>query len=128
VKDVLTALAGGPWGGYLCVNKTVEKFRPRYYLLQARTDIEKWRWQCDLCRQLRPPNQESGPNESVQRRDSVMKDSHWSSRALLTERPTPFRNKRLRQLRKHWLPTSSGSSEYRESCVVIRDVTSSPNF
>jgi hypothetical protein len=42
VKDVLTEVNVGPVGGHLGVNKTLNKFRQRFYWLQARADIEKW--------------------------------------------------------------------------------------
>jgi hypothetical protein len=47
VNDVLTELRGGPSGGQLDVNKSVDKVRQRYYGLQARYYVEKWCWQCN---------------------------------------------------------------------------------
>lgn len=40
---------GGPSGGHLGVNKTLNKVRQRYYWLQARKNVEKWCWQCNTC-------------------------------------------------------------------------------
>jgi hypothetical protein len=40
-----------------------------------------------LCGQSRPPNQESGPNSSLQGRGPFLKDSHPCRRVLLSERP-----------------------------------------
>jgi hypothetical protein len=40
-------------------------------------------------------------------------------------KPMPFPIKRLRQWRKHWLPTSSVAAEYRGSYITTRAITSS---
>jgi hypothetical protein len=40
-----------------------------------------------LCSQLQPPNQESGPNESVQHLGPIQKDSHRCSRFLPVDHP-----------------------------------------
>jgi hypothetical protein len=37
----VTELHGGLSGGYMGVNKTLDKVRQRYYWLQARNDVEK---------------------------------------------------------------------------------------
>jgi hypothetical protein len=42
VEDVLTELHGGPSGGHLGVNKTLNKILQRYYWLPSRNDIETW--------------------------------------------------------------------------------------
>jgi hypothetical protein len=42
VKNMVTELHDGPSGGHLGINKTLNKFRPRFYWLQARADTEKW--------------------------------------------------------------------------------------
>jgi hypothetical protein len=55
VKDMLTELHDGLSGGHLGVNKTRNKFRQRFYWLQARTDIEKWCKQYDTCAASRGP-------------------------------------------------------------------------
>jgi hypothetical protein len=55
VQDVLTELHGGPSGGHLGVNKTLNKVRQRFYWLQARADVEKWCRQCDTCAASRGP-------------------------------------------------------------------------
>jgi hypothetical protein len=47
VKGVLTELNGGP-SGVIWMSKKPEKFRLRYYWLQATNDVEKCR-QCDVC-------------------------------------------------------------------------------
>jgi hypothetical protein len=38
---MLTKLHGGPSGGHLGVNKTLNNVQKRYYWLQARKDVEK---------------------------------------------------------------------------------------
>jgi hypothetical protein len=55
VNDVLTELHDRPSGGHLGVNKTLNKFRKRFYWLQAKTDREKWCRQCDTCAASRAP-------------------------------------------------------------------------
>jgi hypothetical protein len=55
VKDVLTELHSGSSGGHLGVNKILNKFRQRYYWLQARGDIERWGRLCDICAASRGP-------------------------------------------------------------------------
>jgi hypothetical protein len=42
VEDVLTELHGGPSGGHLGINKTLNKIPQPYYWLQARTGVETW--------------------------------------------------------------------------------------
>jgi hypothetical protein len=49
VKEVLAKLHGGPSGGQLGVNKTLDKVRQKYYWLQARHDVEEWRRRCNTC-------------------------------------------------------------------------------
>jgi hypothetical protein len=49
VKDVLTEMHGGPSGGHLGVNKTIDKVRQRYYWLHSRDNVERWCPQCDNC-------------------------------------------------------------------------------
>jgi hypothetical protein len=41
VNDMLTKQPGGPSGGHLGVNRTLDKVWQRYYWLQARDDVEK---------------------------------------------------------------------------------------
>jgi hypothetical protein len=36
----MVEIHGGPSGGHLHVNKTLDKFRQRYYWLEARNDVE----------------------------------------------------------------------------------------
>jgi hypothetical protein len=55
VKDVLTELhdrSSGVIGG---IKKTLNKFRQKFYWLQARADIEKWCRQCDTYASSRGP-------------------------------------------------------------------------
>jgi hypothetical protein len=40
IKDELTELHGGPSGGHLGINRTLNKFRQLYYWLQARDDVK----------------------------------------------------------------------------------------
>jgi hypothetical protein len=49
VKNVLTEMHGGPSGGHLGVNKTLDKVRQRYYWLHSMDDVEIWCRQCDTC-------------------------------------------------------------------------------
>jgi hypothetical protein len=55
VKDVLTELHVGSSGGHLGDYKDLNKFRQRYYWLQAKGDIERWCRQCDICEASRDP-------------------------------------------------------------------------
>jgi hypothetical protein len=55
VKEVLTELHGGPSGGHLGVNKTMDKIRQRYYWLHSMSDVERWCQQCDTCAASRGP-------------------------------------------------------------------------
>jgi hypothetical protein len=41
VKEVLTEMHGGTSGGHLGANKTINKFRQRYYWLHLRGDVER---------------------------------------------------------------------------------------
>jgi hypothetical protein len=46
---------GGPSGGHLGVNKTLDKVRQRYYWLHSRNDVERWCLECDTCAASRGP-------------------------------------------------------------------------
>jgi hypothetical protein len=48
VKEVLAKLHGGPSGGCLDFNKTLDKVRQRYYWLQLRHDVEERYQRCDF--------------------------------------------------------------------------------
>jgi hypothetical protein len=76
VENLLTELHGGPSGGHLCVNKTLNKIRHRYYCLQVRNHIETWCRQCDVCAASLPRVQEIGPKEPKQCRRTIRKDSN----------------------------------------------------
>jgi hypothetical protein len=54
-KDVLAELHGGPSGGHLGINRTLNKVRQRYYWLQAKDDVERWCQQCDIYAASRGP-------------------------------------------------------------------------
>jgi hypothetical protein len=125
VKDMKTELHGEPSSGQFGVNKTLEKFLSRYYWLQARNDVENWCRQCDTCAASRSPRTRNRGQWISTTGGPVLKDGHPRSRAFHTQRPRPFSTKKLGHLRKHWLPTSA-ASEHRGSCIMIRDVTSSP--
>jgi hypothetical protein len=49
VKGVPTKLHSGPSGGHLRINKTLNKVQQRFYWLYARSSIEKWCRECDIC-------------------------------------------------------------------------------
>jgi hypothetical protein len=67
MNDVLTKLHGGLSGGHFGINKTLHNVEQRYYWFQERNDVDKWCHQCDTYAvQSQPPNQELGPNASVQ--------------------------------------------------------------
>jgi hypothetical protein len=65
VNDVLTELHGRP-SGNLGVNRTLTKVWQMYYWHQEINDREVVPAVRHLCSQSRPPNQESGPNASVE--------------------------------------------------------------
>jgi hypothetical protein len=134
-EEILTELHGGPSGGHLGVNKTLNKLRQRYFWLQARHDIEEWYCRCK-------PNAAShgspglmhqysvrGPFErmilpSEQPRKPIPPDHN----GLLPSgrRPMPFATKMRQLWWKHHLPTSSAALEYGESYTVSRAVPLSP--
>jgi hypothetical protein len=41
-KEVLVEMHGGTSRGHLETNKTIDKFRQRYYWLHLRGDVERW--------------------------------------------------------------------------------------
>ena len=59
VKEVLTKIHGGTSGGHLGFNKTIDKFCQRYYWLNLRGDVERWRQQYDTCATSRGPRTRS---------------------------------------------------------------------
>jgi hypothetical protein len=79
VNDVLTKLYGGPSGGHLDVNKTLNKVWQRYYCLQARNEVKKWCQQCDTCAASGDPWPSNwGP---------IWNDSHQCIMDFPTQRP-----------------------------------------
>jgi hypothetical protein len=143
VNAVLTELQGGPSRGHLAVNKTVDKVRQMYSWLQARNDVEEWCRQCEICAAGRGPLTRNRSRMGQYNVGALfgritidvagfLPRSDQGNRYLVIAmdpcglKPTPFLIKRLRQLWKRWLPTSSASSEYRGSYIVTRAVTSSP--
>jgi hypothetical protein len=59
IMEVLAEMHGGPSGGHLGVNKTIDKVRWRYYWLYMRGDVERWCQQCDTCAASRGPRTRS---------------------------------------------------------------------
>jgi hypothetical protein len=55
VKEVLTEMHAGPSGGHFGVSKILDKVKQRYYWLQSRDDVRRWRQQCETCATRRGP-------------------------------------------------------------------------
>jgi hypothetical protein len=142
---MLTELHGGPSGGHLGVSKILNKTRQRYCWLQARYDIEKWCRQCNTCAaSLGPRTRNRGQmylynaGAPFERkaidvagplpRSDQEPDTSWSVWIAKPSgpKPTPFPLKMLRLWPKCSLPTFCAASEYRESYIVTRAVTSCP--
>jgi hypothetical protein len=59
LKAVLAELHGGPSGGHLGVNSTLDQVRKRHYWLQVRDDVEEWTRRCGTCAASRVPRTRS---------------------------------------------------------------------
>jgi hypothetical protein len=78
-----TCWHGGPSGGHLRLNKTLNKVRQKYYWFQARNHVEKWSRQWDTCAVGRG----SRTRNRGQCRGTIRKDNHRCRRAIPTKRP-----------------------------------------
>ena len=53
--EILDEMHGGPSGGHLGVNKTLDKTRERFYWLHVREDVESWCRRCNTCASVKGP-------------------------------------------------------------------------
>jgi hypothetical protein len=139
---VLAKLHGGPSGGHLGVNKTLNKVRQRYYWLQARNYDEKWCWWCHTCAASRGPQTSYRSHVHQYNIGALFEriaideadSSHGATKEINTswslwiilwsgQKPTPFPIKRLWQRWQRWLATSSAVSEYQGRYIVPQAVT-----
>lgn len=53
--DVLQEMHGGPTGGHMGMNKTLDRIRSKFYWVHARSDVENWCRNCTVCAAVKGP-------------------------------------------------------------------------